>query len=498
MTAWPQEIGAQLAGALPLLLFNVSQFALNLASMAAVGQLGDLELAGASLAISFSNVSGLSLVIGVSFALETLVSHANGAKRFADCGVHLQRSFVTCFAIMVLVSTFWLLGPRIFLALGQPAKVSELAGIYLIWLMPAVWGQAISNSIQRFLQAQGDFTPLLVLSMPLFAIQLALLYVLAKPSAMGYKGAAMASNITSWVGALALAAYVIVCESRRPDETERRWGGFTKAALDLRELCGFVKIAFFSMLMIIVEWWAFEVQILLSGLLPNSEGGETTAASAICFSTVAALFTAALGLSSTSSSRVGNALGEGDASLAYFRAKVTLAITACYQLFVFPLLMRYGRNWASVFSSGSSDSEVLEHVSRILPVVGLATIGDCFQGVLSGIIRGCGRQDAGSAINVVCYYVIGIPLGATLAFSGHFGILGLWIGIAVGCNTQAISLGTLVARTDWDKEARKAVEGMCDSAAVDAPSTELGDVKVDGEEEDDDEDDNESSRLLGA
>ena len=76
MTAWPQEIGAQLAGALPLLLFNVSQFALNLASMAAVGQLGDLELAGASLAISFSNVSGLSLVIGVSFALETLVSQS--------------------------------------------------------------------------------------------------------------------------------------------------------------------------------------------------------------------------------------------------------------------------------------------------------------------------------------------------------------------------------------------------------------------------------------
>ena len=59
-------------------------------------------------------------------------------------------------------------------------------------------------------------------------------------------------------------------------------------------------------------------------------------------------------------------------------------------------------------------------------------------------------------------------------------------------------MGTLVARTDWDKEARKAVEGMCASAAVDAPSTELGDVKVDGEEdEDDDEDDNESSRLLG-
>ena len=76
MTAWPQEIGAQLAGALPLLLFNVSQFALNLASMAAVGQLGDLELAGASLAISFSNVSGLSLVIGKSTS-----NHQNTPKQ---------------------------------------------------------------------------------------------------------------------------------------------------------------------------------------------------------------------------------------------------------------------------------------------------------------------------------------------------------------------------------------------------------------------------------
>ena len=82
---------------------------------------------------------------------------------------------------------------------------------------------------------------------------------------------------------------------------------------------------------------------------------------------------------------------------------------------------------------------------RILPVVALATLGDCFQGILSGIIRGCGRQHSGSLINVVCYYCAGIPLGAFLAFgSPQLGILGLWIGIATATNLQALSLGVLV------------------------------------------------------
>ena len=493
-----REVGAQLAGSVPLLLFNVAQFALNLASMSWVGQLGALELAGASLAISFSNVTGLSLVIGVSFALETLVSQAQGAKRYSECGLALQRSLITSALIMFFVSLFWMLGSRIFLAMGQPRSVSEVAGTYLLWLTPAVWFQACSNSVQRYLQGMGQFTPLLVIAPPLFGLQVVLLELFVKHGNLGYRGGAMASNVTSFVGAVGLMTYVCVSEARRKDAADRRWTGWSRDALDPKAFLSFLRTAVFSTAMIVIEWWAFECTILMSGWLPKSEGGETTAASAICFSTVAALFTAVLGLSSTSSSRVGNALGEGDGALARFRAKVTLGMTLAYQGVVFPLLVTHGISWARLFAS-SDDSGVLEHVGRILPVVAMATLGDAFQGVLSGIIRGCGRQDHGSAINIVAYYVIGVPTGAGLAFGGpHLGILGLWIGIAIATNIQALSLCALVARTDWHAEALRACQDAS-AAKAGAPCVELS---PDPSRADDDEEaggvDEESRGLLAS
>ena len=39
-----------------------------------------------------------------------------------------------------------------------------------------------------------------------------------------------------------------------------------------------------------------------------------------------------------------------------------------------------------------------------------------FQGVSSGIIRGCGRQWIGALVNFIGFYVIGMPLGLSLLF----------------------------------------------------------------------------------
>ena len=49
---------------------------------------------------------------------------------------------------------------------------------------------------------------------------------------------------------------------------------------------------------------------------------------------------------------------------------------------------------------------------------------------MAGILRGSGRQALGAVINFVAYYVIGLPLGISLAFAAHLGALGMWIGLA--------------------------------------------------------------------
>ena len=51
------------------------------------------------------------------------------------------------------------------------------------------------------------------------------------------------------------------------------------------------------------------------------------------------------------------------------------------------------------------------------------------QGVMSGALRGTGRQVLGAVTNFVCYYIVGLPIGICLALLANLGVMGMWIGI---------------------------------------------------------------------
>ena len=52
--------------------------------------------------------------------------------------------------------------------------------------------------------------------------------------------------------------------------------------------------------------------------------------------------------------------------------------------------------------------------------------------MIGGVLRGSGRQYIGAIMNFVGYYIIGLPLGITLAIKVKWGVVGLWIGMAAG------------------------------------------------------------------
>ena len=53
------------------------------------------------------------------------------------------------------------------------------------------------------------------------------------------------------------------------------------------------------------------------------------------------------------------------------------------------------------------------------------------QGTFAGIIRGCGRQKIGAIMNFAYYYLIGLPIGISLALLTDLGATGMWIGLLI-------------------------------------------------------------------
>lgn len=79
--------------------------------------------------------------------------------------------------------------------------------------------------------------------------------------------------------------------------------------------------------------------------------------------------------------------------------------------------------------------------------------------MLSGVLRGAGRQGVGAATSWCSYWIIGLPLAYVLAFKANMGVLGLRLSLAAAVAVQALVLHVYTScRIDWDEEVARAQE----------------------------------------
>nr|XP_028952370.1 protein DETOXIFICATION 13-like [Malus domestica] len=196
-----------------------------------------------------------------------------------------------------------------------------------------------------------------------------------------------------------------------------------------------------------LEWWSYEVLILLSGLLANPK--LETSVLSICFTVTYLHYYVPYAFGATVSTRVSNELGAGNPRAAKVTvcAVTVLAITEI--IVVSTTLFSYRHNLGYAFSK---DKEVVERIADMGPLISLSIVMDGLQALLSGVARGTGWQNIGAYVNLGAYYLVGTPVGVVLAFGVHLRAKGLWIGLLTGSTIQAILLTLKTSLTNWQKQ----------------------------------------------
>lgn len=107
----------------------------------------------------------------------------------------------------------------------------------------------------------------------------------------------------------------------------------------------------------------------------------------------------------------------------------------------------------------TSSAAVQQQLKGVLPLVVATVMLDGQAAVLSGVLRGAGRQGIGAGTSWLSYWFIGLPLAYLLAFKANMGVLGLRLSLAAAVAVQALVLHVYTAcRIDWDEEVRRARE----------------------------------------
>ncbi|CAL9017193.1 unnamed protein product [Prunus brigantina] len=431
-----EEAKKQVLFSLPMIFTNLFYYLITLVSVMFAGHLGKLELAGATLANSWAIVTGFAFMVGLSGALETLCGQGFGAKLYKMLGIYLQASCIISFLFCFFISIIWFYTEPILILLHQDPQISKSAAVFMKFLIPGLFAYGFLQNVLRFLQAQFVVLPLVFSFVPL-VIHFGIAYGLVHWTALGYKGAPLAASISLWLSALLLAMYVI-CSKK----FEHTWEGFSLESFHY--ILTDLKLALPSALMVCLEEWAFEILVLMGGLMPNSE--ETTSLMAMCVNTEALAYMIIYGLSAAASTRVSNELGASNPDKAKKAMAVTLKLSMLLAL-VLVLTLAVGHNiWAGFFS----DSHIIaEQFASMVPLLVISIIVDSVQGVLSGVARGCGWQHLTVYVNIVTFYLIGMTISSFLGFKFKLHAKGLWIGLTCGLSCQAATVLYITQSTKW-------------------------------------------------
>ena len=89
-------------------------------------------------------------------------------------------------------------------------------------------------------------------------------------------------------------------------------------------------------------------------------------------------------------------------------------------------------------------------ITAAVPLLLVAAGFQFFDGIqitVTGALRGAGNTLAPFFTHLVCYWVIGMPLGILLGFRAHLGAAGLWLGLLIALTGAAIALLAIWRRT---------------------------------------------------
>ncbi|XP_056696886.1 protein DETOXIFICATION 18 [Spinacia oleracea] len=432
-----KEAKKQILFSLPMILTNVFYSLIPVVSVMFAGHLGQLQLAGSTLANSWATVTGFSFMLGLSGALETLCGQGFGANLYKILGIYLQASCIISLLFSIIISVLWWFTEPILNLLHQTPDISKEAALYMRFLIPGIFAYGILQNILRFLQTQSVVFPLVVLSFVPLLLHCGLSYLLVHFTTLGYKGAALATSITFWFSVMILIIYVNYAK-----KFEHTWKGLSKEAFC--HVFANLKLALPSAAMVCLEYSAFEILVLLAGLMPNPE--TTTSLIAICVNTESIAYMCTYGLSAAASTRVSNELGAGKPNQAKLAMGVTLKLSVLLSTLVL-LALGLGHNiWAGFFSRNAS---IIKAFASMTPLLCSSIFLDSIQGILSGVCRGCGWQHLAVYINLGTFYAIGMPIAYLVAFKLHLYAKGLWIGLICGLVVQSASLFLITRLHKW-------------------------------------------------
>jgi MATE family, multidrug efflux pump len=429
----PGELRAMLRLAVPVVLVQVGMMLMGVVDTVMVGHLapGDSSIGLASVALGHLYFFGIGVFgMGTLMVLDPVVAQAVGARDPAAVARGIQRGVLLAIILAVpSIAVLLVAGPVLGLA-HQPAEVVPLAAAYTVRLAPGVLPFFLFIVFRQSLQALHRTTAILISILVANLVNAGLNWLLifghGPTPPMGVLGSAWATTVSRWLLAGLLVA--LSWKDLRPHLRQRLPEVWDPAPLGRMLRLG-LPIGF----QYVLEFGAFALVALMMGWL----GTRQMAGHQVAINLASLTFMVPLGVGDAASVLVGHAVGRADPARARGMARAALVCGIAFMSCTALLFLTMPKFLAGLYTP---DVSVLAVAATLIPLAGVFQVFDGLQVVAGGILRGLGETRVAMLVNILGYWLLGLPVSYLLGFREGMGPVGLWWGLVLGLAVVATVL----------------------------------------------------------
>ena len=225
---------------------------------------GPVLVAAGGIGSMFCNVAGRSLLVGFQLGCIPLMSQAFGAGNHQRIGVLLQQQWlIHAVLICTVIAPLWACSGAILSSVGQPPGIVAYASRWVMLRVPALFGWSLFMGMQAYCISQRmPRTPAAILMLSQ-ALLLALLPLYVYGFGLGFDGVPLALSTADFASGIA-SLLVPIVHPRLRNGWPRLRASWRPALQNWGEM---LRLSLPSALMQWSEWWAWELNLFLSGLL---------------------------------------------------------------------------------------------------------------------------------------------------------------------------------------------------------------------------------------
>ena len=410
---------------IPLIIGNLAHMLLGATDVLVASRHGTDTLASVSIANAILMslfIVGIGLMAGITPVISNFLGEGRPSKKYL---------FSTINYAMILAFIFSAIGLGIIPFLdkfGFEEKLLPVLKQYMFIVSLSNFGGYLNFALKEFLQAYEILifpNIVLVLSIVLnLVLNIIFVFGFWVFPPMGAVGLAVATLFVRTLMGLILLWYCFKLID-------------FNVKFDISYIKQLIKVSAPIACAMLFEFLSFNLITVLTGRI----SGLYAAAQSILITITSLTYMIPLAVSNAIAIKVGFANGAKN----YLDIK-NYSLAGCSISFVFMfccalLLFAFPKFIIGIFTT---DAKLLDICVSIIVLASLYQVLDGLQVSFSGVLKGLKKTIFVTAAIILGYWVIGLPVGALLAYKFDKGLFGFWVGIALAISTMCLVMGVVI------------------------------------------------------